>query len=307
MEAVKQVSSRAEQQISEYGLGSAQAEYKGNMLKNGLLAAIFLPLGLLILAFILPTLFFPSFTADDTWLSRLGNLFSGLLTGSCFSLLGLFGMINLILVLWKGEQRVYIGERGFISMWRKIELVASWEAVRETRRRILFTKSKANNVQQVFSSSSYTIVSAEGKMCSIFAEPGPAIERAVTTCLYPQTLEDYIGGKTLSFGWLTLEHEGLRITSDPSTMSNDATALTKLPTGRTLQKLHGTCVESGEHFLPWEKLACYWIDESYSTFIVSKKDERKHWAILPLYQVPNSALCLSLIEYVLSGSTRTIA
>ena len=68
----------------------------------------------------------------------------------------------------------------------------------------------------------------------------------------------------------------------------------------TSQKLHGTCVESLEHFLPWEQLTCYWIDESRSTLILSKQGERKHWAIVPLYRIVNPALCLALIEYVCS-------
>lgn len=149
--------------------------------------------------------------------------------------------------------------------------------------------------------------SYRGKKCSFAAEPGPAIEEAVTASQLPHMLENYASGKTLSFGWLALDSNGLHLTPDVIPESNP-TALTKLPgVARTSQKLHGTCVESGERFLPWEQLACYWIDESRSTLILSRQDERKHWAIVPLYRVANPALCLDLIEHVCYGGTREIA
>ncbi len=43
MEVVKHISPRAEQLISEYGLGHIQVEYSGNLLKRGLFFPALLP------------------------------------------------------------------------------------------------------------------------------------------------------------------------------------------------------------------------------------------------------------------------
>ncbi|MEO6888144.1 MAG: DUF6585 family protein [Ktedonobacteraceae bacterium] len=309
MDAVTPISPRAEQLLNEYSLGSVRAEYKGHWLKTGLASVVLLPLGFLFLLLVLPTLLSPSFTTGDTWhwLEQLGNLLPALIFGSCSFLLGLFCLIALVGVLWKGEQRVYLGEKGFISARRQVETAVRWEAVQEIRRQVFFAKSKTNGVRDVTSASVYTIIPDEEKQCSIPAEPGPEIEQAVTAYLFPRALESYQAGKTLSFGWLALDNQGLHLTPELAS-GTKPTALTKLPgIARTSQKLQGLCVASSERFLPWEKLACYWIDETRSALVLSKKGERQHWAIVPLYQVANPTLCLALIEDILYADTRESA
>jgi len=306
MEAVKHISPRAEQLISEYGLGHVRAEYQENLLKTGLILTALLPVGLAAVALTLPTLFSPSLT-DGNWWEQLGNLSGLFLFGSCFALMGVLGLIILIMAIWQGEKRLYLGDKGFVSTRRQVEMAVRWETVSEIHRHMLFTKGKSENVQRVKSTCSYKIVPVEGKKCSITAEPGPVIEQAVTAYQLPRALGDYANGKTLSFGWLTLGSEGLHLTLEVGP-AGDPTSLTKLPgVARTSQKLLGTCVESGEHFLPWEQLSCYWIDESRSTLILSRQGQRKHWAIVPLFQVANPALCLALIEHVCYGETRESA
>lgn len=306
MEAVKHISPRAEQLISAYDLGHVRGEYKENLLKTGLFLTVLLLVGLGMLALALPTLPAPKLT-DWNWWQQVSNMLPLLMFGSCLSLLGAFGIIPLVITLWKGEKQLYLGDEGFVSVRRQVETVARWDAVAEIRRHMLFMKTKSENVQQIKSTCSYIVIPIEGKKCSIAAEPGPAIEEAVTTYLLPRELEDYASGKTLSFGWLALDSKGLHLTPEIVPTSGP-TALAKLPgVARTSQKLHGTCVESGERFLPWEQLTCYWIDESRSTLILSRRGERKHWAIVPLYQVANPALCLALIEHARYGDIREIA
>lgn len=306
MDFAKRISPRAEQLISEYGLGHVRAEYRDNSLRGGLIATALLPVGLAMLAATLPTLLTPNWTSGDWW-QQMGNLSYFLFGGTCLSLFGFIGVFVLAMALWRGEKRFYLGDKGFIMVRREVETAARWEAVAEIHRHILFAKGKSENVQQVKSVCSYTIIPAEGKKCSVAAEPGPTIEEAVTACQLPRALESYASGKTLSFGWLTLDGEGLHIMSEARS-TGDPTALSKLPgVARISQKLHGTCVESGEHFLPWEQLSCYWIDESRSTLILSKQGERKHWAIVPLYRIVNPALCLDLIEHACYDEARETA
>jgi len=307
MEVARQISARAEQLASEYNLGNVRAEYKGNWLKVGWLVVVYLPLGLFMLVLVLPVLLSPSFTATDNWWEQLGNLAPSLLWGGCFLLASAICLIIFMAGLLMGDQRVFLGEKGFISARRRIEIAARWEEIQEIRRHVLFMKSKTENVRQVTCVSSYVISSVESKKCTIYADPGPAIEQAVTCSQFPRALDDYAAGKTFSFGWLALNNKGLHLSTEHSSSAHPP-ALTKLPgIARTIQKLQGTSVNLGEHFLPWEKLACYWIDESRSTLVLSKRGERKHWAIIPLYQVPNSALCLALIEHALDEDLRETA
>lgn len=176
------------------------------------------------------------------------------------------------------------------------------EDVREIRLRLFFAKSKANQTQRVTLSSIYRIIPAEGKPCTISADPGPAIELAVTACQLPHALENYAAGNLLSFGWLELNLEGLHLRPGMPAGGDLTTQTKRSGTFSSPHKLLGACIESGERFLAWEYLACAWIDESRSTLVLSKKGVRQHWAIVPLYQVPNSALCLALIEHA-SGHT----
>ncbi|MDQ2713467.1 MAG: hypothetical protein M3Z08_01010 [Chloroflexota bacterium] len=318
MDAVKPSSPRAEQLLSEYSLGNVRAEYKEHLLKRGLALVVYFPLGLIILfvgIVVVPNWLFPMYTAGGTWpgleqLFGLGQLVSRLtilLMGGCSTLLGLACLIILVWVLWQGEQRVYLGEKGFISARRQVETAVRWEAVQEIRRSASFVKLKKNNVQQVTTTNAYMLIPAEGKLCSISAESGPEIEQAVTAYLLPRALENYQAGKTLSFGWLALDNQGLHLTPE-QTFGRKLTVLKKLPAvARALPKLQGLCVASGERFLPWENLACYWIDEAGNALVLSKKGERKHWAIVPLEQVANPALCLTLIDTILYGDTRESA
>lgn len=307
MDALKHPSPKAEQLLSDYGLGHVKAEYTDQMLKAGLLAFIFVPLGLLFLALVLPPLLSPSFLTSGNWLENLGNLLPAVMWGSCFFLMGLLCIIFLIVVLIRGQQRVYLGEKGFISAHRHLETIARWEDVREIRRRVFFSRNKANQARRVTLISTYRIVPTESKPCTISADPGPAIEQAVTACQLPQVFENYAAGKMLSFGWLELNQEGLHLHPDAPAESEPTAQTKRASRISPSHKLLGTCIESGERFLSWEQLACSWIDESRSTLVLSKKDVRQHWAIVPLYQVPNSELCLALIEHVLDHTTRETA
>src|SRR5258706_4452647 len=133
MEVVKHISLRAEQLISEYGLGQVQVEYSENLLKRGLIFPALLPVGLVMLALTLPTLLAPALTDGDWW-QRMGNLSYFLMGGSCFSLLGVIGVIMLVITLWKGEKRIYLGDQGFVLVQRQIETVVCWDAVAEIHR-----------------------------------------------------------------------------------------------------------------------------------------------------------------------------
>ncbi|HLG65573.1 MAG TPA: DUF6585 family protein [Ktedonosporobacter sp.] len=305
MDIVKHMSPRAEQIVSEHNLGQIRVEYSENLLARGLVFTLFLPIGLVLLAVALPTLLAPAFTNGEWW-QRMGNLSYFLMGGTCFSLFGLIGMTMVVVTLWKGEKRLYLAEKGFVVVRRQIETIIRWDSVAEIHKHIVFTKGKSENVQQVRSSCSYTIIPTEGKRASFLAEPGPTIEETVTTYQFPSTLERYTSGKTLSFGWLTLDSKGLHLTPT-EVPTSDLTILAKLPgVTRTSQELQGTCVASGEFFLPWEQLACSWIDESRSTLILSRQGERKHWAIVPLYQIANPALCLALIDHICFADTPEI-
>lgn len=307
MKILQHPSPKAERLLSEAGLGQAKAEYTDQMLQAGLLAFIFLPLGLLFVALVFPSLLAPSYPTSENWFERWGNLLPTLMWGSCFFLMGLLCIVLLAVALFRGQQRVYLGEKGFLSAHRRLDMVARWEEIQEIRRRLLFSKGKTNNVQRVTFASTYTIVSTEGKTCSIASDPGPAIEQAVTASQLPQALENYGAGKMLSFGWLELNHEGFHLHPEAFAEKRSTTPTKRAGGIIPSPKLLGTCIESGEHSLPWEHLACYWIDESRSTLVLSKKGVRKHWAIVPLYQVPNSALCLALIEHALSNTIHEIA
>jgi hypothetical protein len=306
MEVVKHISSHAEQMISEYQLGHARAEYKENLLKTGLILIALLPVSILALAIFLPALVSPSFTFSGDWLhtfEQWGNMLPALMWGSCFLLVGIIGTILFVITLWRGEKKIYLGEKGFIAVRRQVEVAARWETVQEIRSRILLTKGKSNARQQFSSYTHYTIVPAEGKRCSIVGDPGPTIEEAVTACLLPRAIENYEAEKSLSFGWLTLHKQGIYLTLDQAA-EQEAPALAKLPgVARTLQKVQGTSISSGEQVLAWAELALFWIDESSSTLIISKRNEREHWAIVPLHQVPNAALCQILVERALFGNT----
>lgn len=163
MEVVKHISPRAEQLISEYALGYVRVEYSENFLKGGLILAAFLPIGLVMLALTLPTLLAPVLTNGDWW-QRMGNLSYFLIVGSGFSLVGVIGVIILVITLWKGEKRLYLSDKGFVSARRQIETVMRWDAVAEIHKHILFMKEKSENVRQVKSICSYTVISTEGKM-----------------------------------------------------------------------------------------------------------------------------------------------
>lgn len=141
MEVVRQMSARTEQLVREYDLGDVRAEYKGNWLKMGWLVVVFLPLGLLMLVLVLPVLLSPSFTATGNWWEQLGNLVPSLIWGACFLLASAICLIIFMAGLLMGDQRVFLGEKGFISARRRIEIAARWEEIQEIRRHVLFMSS----------------------------------------------------------------------------------------------------------------------------------------------------------------------
>lgn len=300
MERVKHISPRAEQLVSEYLLGAVQAEYRDDWRKSLVALAIFLPLGLLF-ALVIPSLFFSSSTTGEGWsgwMELLGNVLPLLLIGSFLLLGSLAAIVVLAVTLWKGVRRVYVGEKGFISTHRHIDAATRWEGVREIRRRILFVKSKPNNVQQANVYSTYLIFPTEGKVCSLSNELGAMVESSVTAYLLPQAIEKYEAGQPLSFDWLALDQQGIHLTPAISSKEYTITSLEKLPgVSRTPKSLQGTSAESGELALPWSKLEMFWIDESSSTLVISQKDAHKHWAILPLNRISNVALCMAIVDH----------
>jgi len=310
MEAVKQIGSQAEQLVSEYHLGAVKAEYRDDWRKTVLVVALCLPVSLIVIALFLPALLFSSPASTGgwpQWLEQVGNMLPILMFGVCFLLIGLIGIAILAITLWKGARRVYIGEKGFISAHRRIEVAARWEAVREIRRRVIFVNSKSTNVQQTTLHSSYFVFPVEGRVCSFSNDLGTMVEKSVTACLLPQILEKYDAGQLLSFDWLALDQQGIHLTPD-SFSKEYTTALAKLPgVSRTPKKLQGTAIETGEQVLSWSKLELFWIDESHSTLIISRKATRRHWAILPLYRVSNAALCIALVDHALHDGAREVA
>lgn len=305
MDAVKGTSPRAEHLISEYDLGRVRAEYKGSILKNMVPLSICVPFGLMIYLLVLSPLFsFPHI--DESWFEVLRESAFLLFLGGLFLLVGIIGVIAFIMMLWQGEQRVYLGEKGFISAHRRPETVARWEDVQEINQRIFSMQRSVNGSLKITTSHAYIITPTEGKKISISADPGPAIEQAVTTHLLPRTLTNYAAGKMLSFGCLRLDRKGLHLTSEVPVRNNAALWEKLLERAQILRNPPSIGTASGERFLPWEDLACYWIDESRCTLVLSKVGERRHWAILPLSHVPNVALCLAVIKYVLYEKPRGI-
>lgn len=300
MEAVKRVSTRAEQLSGVYQMGNVRAEYRDLLLWKGLAMAAFLPIGLVFLALIFSVLIPPSSAPQGDWLQRLGqdsNLLPLLLWGAGFLLLGLLGLVVVMGRLWRGQPRIYLYERGAVYVRRRVAVAARWDEMQELRRHIFLVKNKVNNVQQATFASSYTVLTTGGKRYSMIEDPGPAIERAVTDSLWPAAVEDFETGKPLAFGWLTADRQGIHLT--PGSVAGDhAPVEAHLPgIARTPQHLQGTGLTSDERFLPWNALELCWIDETRSALVISRKGARRHWAIVPLRRVSNVALCLALIEY----------
>jgi hypothetical protein len=300
MEAVKRVSTRAEQLSGVYQMGNVRAEYRDLLLWKGLVMAAFLPVGLVCLALIFSVIILSSSAPQGDWLPRLGqdsNRLPLLLWGVGFLLLGLLGLVVVMGRLWRGQPRIYLYERGVVYVRRRVAVAARWDEMQELRRHIFLVKNKVNNVQQATFASSYTVLTTGGKRYSMIEDPGPAIERAMTDSLWPAAVEDFETGKPLVLGWLTLDRQGIHLT--PSRVVGDhAPVEAHLPgIARTPQHLQGTGLTSDERFLPWNALELCWIDETRSTLVISRKGVRRHWAIVPLRQVSNVALCLALIEY----------
>jgi hypothetical protein len=310
MEVVKHISPQAERLLSEYQLGTVKAEYRDDWRKTAKGTTLFLSLGLLFIAIVIAILSSSSPAAGSwsQWSEQLGNMLPLLLFGGFFMLIGLAGLALQLITLWKGPRRVYVGDKGFISARRGIEVATRWEGVREIRRRILFMKGKSNNVMQVSIYSSYYISPIEGKVCSLSNELGAMVEESVTVCLLPHALEKYDAGQWLSFDWLALDQQGIHLT--PNTFPKEYTipSLEKLPgVTRTPKQLQGTAVKSGEQLLAWSKLEMLWIDESCNTLVISQKDGRRHWAILPLSQISNVAICMAVVDHTLHDNTREAA
>lgn len=302
MEAVKRVHPQAAQLSSVYQLGNLCVEYTDRLVWIGLALIVFLPVGLIFLAMALPLLF----SSQGDWLYRLeqvSNLLPLLLWGSGFLLLSLVGLVIVIVKLWRGRKRVYLFEYGVVYARRQIEVAARWDEVQEIRRHIFFVKNKLNNAQQAKFISSYTIVTTGGSPYSVLEDPGPAIERAVTDSLWPAALEEFAAGKLVAFGWLTLDRRGIHLT--PTRFAGDhAPALANLPgIARIAHRVQGTgmALTSDERVLPWNELELCWVDETRSSLVISKREERSHWAIAPLWQVSNAALFLALVKHVLYG------
>lgn len=121
MQIVEQISPRAEQLISEYNLGQVQAEYKEANLKTGWIMSMFVLIALFC--------FIMLFQAGDLaqfWIFMA--LF--LSVGGCFALIGALGITLVVIALWKGEQHIYLGDKGFISARFQIERVMHWEAIK---------------------------------------------------------------------------------------------------------------------------------------------------------------------------------
>lgn len=282
MQRTKQISPRAEQLVSEYGFGQVRAEYRENSLLGGFLLGGSLVVGLIILI--------------GAWPSVSGQLIGLAFLWSCvgcFFLVGIAGIMTVIQVLQKGERYLYIGDQGYISVRRQVEKAVHWDAVEGIQRRVKFNINTAKNVPYVNITRTYTVLSAEDHTANMIDdEPGLMIEQAVTEHAFPRVCADYEAGKMLSFGWLVLNQEGLTFSSQLSE--------------RELTKIQGIWSRSGERFISWRDLACAWIDESKSTLIVSNRGTRLHWAIFPLYHVANSALCLALIEQILTTTPNTV-
>lgn len=305
MEAVKHISPRAEQLIGEYQLGKTTAEYTENRLQTGLSSLILLPMGIILMLPPFYTIFhdFSSLSTGD-WSERIKqaeDVFGSLFLGSCTLLAGIVTAFSLVKTLVRGEKKLYLGEQGFVVARRQVEIATRWESVQELRRLIRQSEKYTGFTQYIHSSSTYIITLAEGKHSSLYNAPGPIIEAAVTTSLLPHAIENYRAGKTLDFGWLALDHQGIHLTSDTATKTDTHAKHTSTTLANTSQKLAGTSGPSGEHLLPWDELELFWIDESRSTLVISKRSGRKHWAIVPLQRVINATLCQKLVEEILYG------
>jgi len=310
MEAVKHISPRAEQLIGEYQLGQTTAEYTENRLQTGLSSLILLPMGIILMLPPFYTIFhdFSSLSTGD-WSERIKqaeNVLNSLFLGSCFLFAGIFTAFSLVKTLMRGEKKLYLGEKGFVVARRQVEIATRWEGVQELRRLIRQSEKHTGFTEYIHSSSTYMITLAEGKHSSLYNAPGPIIETAVTTSLLPHAIENYRTGKTLDFGWLALDHQGIDLTPGAAPKSGPHAQRTSPTLANASQKLAGTSGPSGERLLPWDELELFWIDESRSTLVISKRSGHKHWAIVPLPQVINAALCQKLVEEILYGEPHKI-
>jgi len=299
MVIVKRIDPRAAQLSNDYNLGNVLTEYIDRLFWIGLALLAFLPLGLIFLAIALPLLF----SSQGDWLYRLeqaGNLFPVLMWGVGFLLLSIVGLAIIVVKLWRGQKRVYLFENGVAYTRRKVETVAHWNEIQEVHRHIFFVKNKVNNVRQVSFATSYTIVTSAGSRYSVLEDPGPAIESAVSDTLWPAALADFTAGKPVTFGPITLNRQGIQLVPT-GVVGDHRPALATLPAiAKTLPRVQGTSMlsTSDERILRWEELELCWVDETRSALVISKQGERGQWAIVPLQQVSNAALCLALVEYV---------
>lgn len=327
MEALETLSPRAQQLAAEYQFGEPQTEYRDNNQIGWKLTILLLLIGIVLLC--VAFLSWHSLSAppspDDgpAWLNALEKITQSLAL-TFFGLIafigGLAGMGALIQRLVKGEKRVCICTKGFIVNWRRTAKAMRWEDIKEVQEHIIYSqpnsKKKKAGTPDGLPAPLYTIQPKIGKALTFSREPGNTIEHEIANSRLPHYIEQYRAGKELSFGWLTLDTQGLCLNATSSKAQQQPEqkvkeknlvlrlALAQLDRKQTVSGMWAT---TNEQVLPWSKLALLWIDESKNTLIISRKNQQKHWAMVPLNRVANVALFIALVEHVMNNKEHEIA
>lgn len=318
MKVVETFNPKAYQIADEGQLGAVQCEYRDDTHISWGYTALLLFLGILFLSITYLLLQPSSSASTGSWFDWFYTLIHNV-QSLCFILVsvlmfigGLAGIYQRCRDFVQGEKHIYICSQGFIVARKRITEVVRWEDIEQIQQRFVYSqpgKHKKPGVLDGLPTVSYTI-QIQGNTGHIFPEElGATIEQKMTAYLLPQTIAAYQAEKPLNFGWLTLTTQGIQLNTTPmekprrSKRSWEWYSIWKhiIIWLERKQALSGTSTTTGEQFLPWSRLTMLWIDESKSTLIICRRNERQHWAIIPLNHITNPELCLALIRHVVSN------
>jgi hypothetical protein len=320
MEAIEPLSSRAYQLADEYQLGTVRAEYHDNNQLSWSYLVLFLLVGATLLfgGFFVLRSSSINFTDPD----RLGffvQISMAMLFGLIILLLGLRSSLYRLKTSLQGELHFYVCTKGFVTARTHMTEVVHWEDIEAFQRHILYSphigKKRKQDTLDDLPMSCYLVQTDNNKNHLFQREPGEAIEQELATYLLPQFIAKFHKNMRLDFGWLVLNTKGIQLNTTFAEEPHHARNFVNKNPGLMLtlaqfnrkQVSGGSSVTTGKLFLPWNELEMMWIDESKSTLIISQKNERKHWAVLPLNRIKNVVICLALVRRIIENKTYEIA